>query len=470
MKSTTPVFAVIGRVNKGKSSIVSTLLEDDSVLIESAAGTTRESREYPVRVDGQVLVKLVDTPGFQQAPRALAWLREHEVSAANRREVIEHFLETYAGTEDYTDECRLLAPILQGAGILYVVDGAKPFRRNYEAEMEILRWTGQPRMALVNKIGNNDYLDKWRPALDQYFSIVREFNAQAVSFKDRIRLLESFRELHEPWRENLDQAISHLERDWDRRKRESAHIIASLLVHQLTFTRELILKRYEKPEDYKLSLEQDFHDALRKKEAEARKAIEMLYQHRRLEIIQTELQKPIFMQDLFSDTTWSMLGLSPKQLIGFGAVAGATFGGMMDAAVGGTSFMAGSLLGGLVGAGSAAFYSAQRLATIENVKNYIAGGQGLKIGPIKNDNFPWIVLDRALLHYHNVRDLTHARRERLDLRSSSEKSGIVTRFALADKKELSRLFTAIRKKASGDSSRYEKQLEQKIYRLIQDEQ
>ena len=44
----------------------------------------------------------------------------------------------------------LLTPILEGAGILYVVDAGAPYRENYEAEMEILRWTGRPSMAVIN--------------------------------------------------------------------------------------------------------------------------------------------------------------------------------------------------------------------------------------------------------------------------------------------------------------------------------
>ncbi|HAN68315.1 MAG TPA: DUF3482 domain-containing protein, partial [Halieaceae bacterium] len=50
-----PVFAVVGRPNKGKSSIVATLARDDSVGIEARAGSTREAREFPMRVDGETL-------------------------------------------------------------------------------------------------------------------------------------------------------------------------------------------------------------------------------------------------------------------------------------------------------------------------------------------------------------------------------------------------------------------------------
>ena len=71
-----PTFAVVGHPNKGKSSIVSTLAHDDSVRISAEPGTTIACRHFPMRVDGRVQYTLIDTPGFQRARRALAWMRE----------------------------------------------------------------------------------------------------------------------------------------------------------------------------------------------------------------------------------------------------------------------------------------------------------------------------------------------------------------------------------------------------------
>ena len=68
-------------------------------------------------------------------------------------------------------------------------------------------------MALINYIGEGDYSDQWMSALDQYFSIVRRFDANLVKFDDRIRLLESFRELYEPWRIRLDQTIQSIKNE-----------------------------------------------------------------------------------------------------------------------------------------------------------------------------------------------------------------------------------------------------------------
>jgi ribosome biogenesis GTPase A len=48
-----PEFAVVGHPNEGKSSVLSTLAEDDSVRISPVPGETRECRRFPVRVDGR---------------------------------------------------------------------------------------------------------------------------------------------------------------------------------------------------------------------------------------------------------------------------------------------------------------------------------------------------------------------------------------------------------------------------------
>ena len=187
-----PRFAIVGHPNKGKSSIVATLAEDDSVAISPEPGTTRIARAYPMRLDGVTLYELIDTPGFQRAREMLAWLNAHDRGAGARTDVVREFVEQHDGVERFHDECQLLRPILDGAGILYVVDGSRPYGAEYEPEMEVLRWTGQPRMALINMIGAGDHVDEWRAALSQFFSIVRVFDAMRSDFDRRIELLRAF--------------------------------------------------------------------------------------------------------------------------------------------------------------------------------------------------------------------------------------------------------------------------------------
>src|SRR5690554_2848519 len=66
MMNQKPVFAVVGHPNKGKSSVVATLSQNDAIAIALEPGTTRAGQAYPLTVDGQELYTLVDTPGFQR--------------------------------------------------------------------------------------------------------------------------------------------------------------------------------------------------------------------------------------------------------------------------------------------------------------------------------------------------------------------------------------------------------------------
>jgi GTP-binding protein EngB required for normal cell division len=50
--SAPPVFVVVGHVNRGKSSVVSTLAADETAAIDMSPGTTQHCRAYPMRVDG----------------------------------------------------------------------------------------------------------------------------------------------------------------------------------------------------------------------------------------------------------------------------------------------------------------------------------------------------------------------------------------------------------------------------------
>ena len=143
---------------------------------------------------------------------------------------VEAFLREHRDDEAFRDETELLSPILAGAGILYVVDASARFQPSNEAEMEILRWTGQPGMALLNRTRDRDFADEWRPILEQFFNIVREFDAHHATFGDRLELLRGFRAVQASSQPALDEAIAALTDDWQRRTESAAAILAAAVV------------------------------------------------------------------------------------------------------------------------------------------------------------------------------------------------------------------------------------------------
>lgn len=456
-----PVFAIVGRVNKGKSSIVATLAEDESVAIAPRPGTTRVCRKFPVRVDNEVLFTLVDTPGFEEAPRALEWLRSRETSAASRPALVAELLRTFEGTEELVAERLLLAPIVAGASILYVVDGTKPYRPNYEAEMEILRWTGQPGMALVNRIGEGDHVAEWRRALDQYFKTVRDFDAFLVTFDERVRLLRTFRELRQDQGEAIDRAVSALRAERRRRQVETAGVLTELLTDALSLTLHVTVADPRELEQERSRLEHRYHEALRAREQAARREVERLYRHDRTRWTEPDIDPPAFERDLFARETWNLLGLTPGQQVAAGTVAGAVVGGTVDALAGGASFLAGTAVGSVVGGGSALYGVGRRFAQVRatgpgglagfgglgaELRRYLSGRRRFAIGPHAQPNFPWVLLDRALLHYASVLTRTHAQRDAVRLGDAERAGeGLVAALSKESRRELDRAFARIRK-------------------------
>jgi len=407
--SRTPRFAVVGHPNKGKSSVVATLAEDASVAIDDLPGTTTRARAFALTVGGEPLYELIDTPGFQRPRAVLEWLRGGERDASSRADRVRTFVDAHAHDARFHDECELLRPIIAGAGILYVVDGSVPYGVEYEPEMEILRWTGRPRMALINRIGAADHVAEWRRALDQYFSIVREFDAQRADFERKLDLLRAFAELDERAAPQLARAISVLTAERAQRHARAAQQIAELLIDAVTMSRSRRIEANETAELHREALQAELIEAVRSREQQARARVEAIF--RQPSLTRQEAEQSLLEQDLFAERTFEVFGLSRLQLLAGAAAGGAAAGTGVDVLLGGASLLLGAGIGAVVG-GLSALFGSDRLARMR-VLGLPLGGHEARVGPIADRNFPWVVLMRAVVHAHLVAERNHARRDAL---------------------------------------------------------
>ncbi|WP_101674321.1 GTPase/DUF3482 domain-containing protein [Alloalcanivorax mobilis] len=410
--SQTPRFAVVGHPNKGKSSSVATLAQNDDIAIALEPGTTRDSRHYPLSVDGRPLYELIDTPGFQRPRRVLAWLEQHSQSASDRPDTVRAFVTQHRDDPRFHDECELLTPILDGAGIIYVVDGSVPYSSEHEAEMNILRWTGRPSLALINRIGEQDHGERWRAALGQYFQIVRHFDAVHAPFDTHLGLLRSFGQLAPEWEAPLDEAINHLAEQRQRRQQQAMRLIATTLAAMLTRVQSATLPVGGNRDELEHGLRQRWREWQRQREQGLRRDIEGLYLHHHLQRQESDLAwEPG--ADLFSETTRRAWGVSRTYLATAGFGAGALGGAGVDALTAGHTLGAGALVGGLLGAAGSLYYAGK----LDRLKlgPLSSGGQRAHFGPVRDPQFGYVVLGRALEHWYRVSHRNHAGRDPLTL-------------------------------------------------------
>jgi len=415
-----PKFAVVGHPNKGKSSIVSSLALDDSVQIGNTPGTTQVKRGFPLKVDGKIIYELFDTPGFQRARRILAWLEENRpISADKRADVIRKFIYEFRDDKRFKDEIELLEPIMDGAGIIYVVDASKPYGPEYEIEMEILRWAGQPSMAILNLIGDEDYRDDWKRALGQYFRLVRTFNPLKAKFNDHIELLESMAQLKEEWTKSIKTAINILQDLQQQKIEKSVDAIVKGTIKSLSYVHTKRIKSKKATKEEEKSLKERYKKELIRYEKSLEKEIADIWNHRTINKIDN--LSALDNIALFSKESASIFGLSQKELIVTGASAGAIGGLGVDLALGGGTFLLGSIIGGVVG-GIGAMKGFENLYEVKLLGQKF-GKRELSIGPMKNINFPYIFLGRILYHASIIANRSHAARDTIELEDKSSYIG-----------------------------------------------
>jgi GTPase SAR1 family protein len=434
-----PRFAVVGHPNKGKSSIVSALAQDDSVQISDTPGTTKKRRVFPLKVDNKIIYELIDTPGFQRARSVLSYIDKKNLAAHEKFERINKFINENRNNPKFNDEIELLEPIMQGAGIIYVVDGSKPYGLEYEPQMEILRFTGKASMALINMIGDEDYSLEWKNALSQYFKIVKKYNPLKAKFIDNIELLEAVSYLNEDWTKEVKDSILILKANHEEKIEATSLMIAQNMANSITLTQKIKLKGKEATKKERELLKQKYRNKLISLEVKAQKDIEKLWHHNILQIEQDDLN--ILDNSLFSKQSQSIFGLSKNLLLLTGLTSGGLAGVGVDIAVGGSSLMAGSIIGAAIG-GTGAIFGYDKLADIKILGQKI-GKKELKIGPVKNINFPYILLNRSLLHAKIIINRSHALREKELLKSvESISEQFVDR---KTRKQLEKLHTKFRK-------------------------
>jgi len=456
-------FAVLGHPNEGKSSLVSTLTEDDQIKVSPIPGATTISRNYTVTIDGEDIIRFVDTPGFQVPRQTLAWFKAFDGDPAT---IVDRFIDAFKHDPFYTDECELLGPVARGAGIIYVVDGARPVRDDDLAEMEILRLTGHHRMAIINsKTDEKDYTRDWKLEFRKHFNSITVFNSNKANFTERIKMLESLKTIDQEWEHALSRVILAFKEDWQKRNRLVTALMIQTIEKSLSFSiSEPITSSYDQEEiKEKLNerLNEKYQVHIKDLEKKLFKQIRVLFKHHLFEYHLPEYS--ILKHDLFSKQTWEILGLTKEQLAAAGAIIGGTMGAVIDTAFAGHTLGVFTALGGVLGAGSALFGG--KKITQKKMAGIWFGGDKFQLGPNKNLQFLYILIDRALIYYSYIINRPHGKRDLSDQsgKTDTKKEGYSTGFTASQRNVCAKFF----KVATGRSFIKEKTIISKFEELIE---
>jgi GTPase Era involved in 16S rRNA processing len=467
MRTEIPLLAIMGHPNAGKSSVVATLTENDRIAIDKRAGTTTTSNEYPVIIDGRTVMVFIDTPGFQNPSDILEWFQAHP----EQRDLAAAFLAAHGHDPLFSHDCALLRPVADGASIILVVDGSKRIKEKDRTEMELLRLSGRPRMAILNNLTNiTKHMPAWQDALNKSFNSVREFNAHRATYAERIALLNALKSIDQRWEPMLDETVRAFERDWARRIEQSAATITHLLRDTLVYKTTRVVKVGDLGSDterqaIQQQLTEAFQNGLRKLEKQAQQQIRAHFRHHVWDVPPDSLLS----KDLFSAEVGQALGLTQRQLALAGAAAGAATGGVLDLSLGGLSFGTGALIGGVVG-GALGVLGGAALAKIDIHRTF--GVERFTIGPVTNPSFAFVLLDRIILYCARAMNWSHGRQaadeaapDKVPDRALKRKRGFAEGLPSDDQRRLAKFFAAARR---GKESPYEERAREIVINILRD--
>jgi hypothetical protein len=191
----------------------------------------------------------------------------------------------------------------------------------------------------------------------------------------------------------------------------------------------------------KSKLETSYREELKTIENQAWGSMLQQFNHTRLKV---EIpSQSLLAEDLFSEQTWQALGLTRKQLALAAASLGAGMGVGLDLILGGIAFGVFTASAAVAGAG-AALLKGRELARLK-IKRIPMGGYRISVGPNQNEQFPFVLLDRALLLYQFISNRSHARQDTsAALPSDSLKSGVCSQWDKEKRSLCARVFKAIK--------------------------
>ncbi|PHR27019.1 MAG: hypothetical protein COA36_10400 [Desulfotalea sp.] len=460
-----PEFAIIGHPNEGKSTVLATLAEDDSVRVSSTPGETIVCQTFPVRIDGREMLRFTDTPGFQNPGRLLSELKNR---FSESLDPIKDFRIYAATIPELHDDRELLAPLERGAGVIYIVDGSRPVRNVDKAEMEILRLSGRPRMAIINcKDDEEKHLPAWKNEFRKNFNSNRRFNGHRATYAERISLLEALKSIDQDWQNILEEVISVFKEDWHNRNRVTVDIITTLLEESLHLKLIENISSTSNSKHARAKLFSRYSKELRLKETNAHTQIRRLFKHN---IFNYKLPPhSLLHEDLFNQKTWQLLGLAKNQIVIAGGISGAALGAGLDVAALGHGLGMFTAVGCMAGALSA-FLGGESVSNNLEIFGVSLGGKQIQIGPTKSIDLLFVLLNRSLLFYQYTINWAHGRRDYESLEQVSSSTARLSGFTRdwpASKIKICHTFLKSVQKANGNGGKPHDDFRKLLFEVIE---
>ena len=338
-------LAVVGHTNVGKTSLLRTLTRDVGFgAVSHRPSTTQHVEGARLSVDGEALIELYDTPGFEDAVALYDYLEQlpRNGERLDGPEQIQRFLHSSEAGQRFEQEAKVLRQLLQSDAGFYVIDAREPVLAKYRDELAILAMCGKPLLPVLNFVNSPEQREaQWREVLARLglHAVVR-FDTITPPVDGEQRLYENLSLVLDSQRPRLQRLIDYNQAQVQVRRSAAYRLIAELLLDVSACRRSV------HPDHLDAAI-QELHDDVRQREQRCVEALLKLYAFRKDDALAAALplEEGRWGDDLFNPATMKQMGVK----LGGGMAAGAVTGAGIDLITGGLSLGMGTVVGAAVG-------------------------------------------------------------------------------------------------------------------------
>ncbi len=338
-------LAVVGHTNVGKTSLLRTLTRDVGFgAVSHRPSTTQHVEGARLSVDGEALIELYDTPGFEDAVALYDYLEQlpRNGERLDGPEQIQRFLHSSEAGQRFEQEAKVLRQLLQSDAGFYVIDAREPVLAKYRDELAILAMCGKPLLPVLNFVNSPEQREaQWREVLARLglHAVVR-FDTITPPVDGEQRLYENLSLVLDSQRPRLQRLIDYNQAQVQVRRSAAYRLIAELLLDVSACRRSV------HPDHLNAAI-QELHDDVRQREQRCVEALLKLYAFRKDDALAAALplEEGRWGDDLFNPATMKQMGVK----LGGGMAAGAVTGAGIDLITGGLSLGMGTVVGAAVG-------------------------------------------------------------------------------------------------------------------------
>ena len=235
-KSLAPLkLAVVGHTNVGKTSLLRTLTRDVGFgAISHRPSPPQHVEGARLSVDGEALIELYDTPGFEDAVALYEYIEQlpRRGERLDGPELIERFLSSSEARQRFEQEAKVLRQLLQSDAGFYVIDAREPVLAKYRDELAILAMCGKPLLPVLNFVNSPEQRESaWREVLARLglHAVVR-FDTITPPVDGEQRLYENLSLVLDSQRPRLQRLIDYNQAQVQVRRSAGYRLIAELLI------------------------------------------------------------------------------------------------------------------------------------------------------------------------------------------------------------------------------------------------